>query len=73
MYGYCWWVAGPSDELSRNGIADHAYSAIGFGGNFMTVLPDIDAVVTVLTDSGATPLYNDEYQALVADLVAVLS
>jgi CubicO group peptidase (beta-lactamase class C family) len=73
MYGYCWWVAGPSEELSRNGIADGSYSAIGFGGNFMTVLPDVDAVVTVLTDSGATPLSNDEYQALVADLAAVLS
>jgi CubicO group peptidase (beta-lactamase class C family) len=73
MYGYCWWVAGPSEELSRNGIADGSYSAIGFGGNFMTVLPDIDAVVTVLTDSGATPLSNDGYHALVADLAAVLT
>jgi CubicO group peptidase (beta-lactamase class C family) len=73
MYGYCWWVAGPSEELSRNGIADGSYSAIGFGGSFMTVLPDIDAVVTVLTDSGATPLSNDEYHALVADLTAVLT
>jgi len=73
MYGYCWWVAGPSHRLRRNGIADRAYSAIGFGGNFMTVLPDIDAVVTVLTDSGATLFTNDGYQALISDLVAVLS
>src|SRR6202030_516484 len=42
MYGYCWWVAGPSDELSDIGIAHPLYSAIGFGGNFLTVLPDID-------------------------------
>jgi CubicO group peptidase (beta-lactamase class C family) len=73
MYGYCWWVAGPSDELSGNGIADGAYSSIGFGGNYLTVLPGMDAVVTVLTDSGATALSDDEYQALVADLGAVLS
>jgi CubicO group peptidase (beta-lactamase class C family) len=73
MYGYCWWVAGPSEELSRNEIVAGRYSAIGFGGNFMTVLPDIDAVVTVLTDSDTTPLSNDEYHALVADLAAVLS
>jgi len=39
----------------------------------MTVLPDIDAVVTVLTDSGATLFTNDGYQALISDLVAVLS
>ncbi len=72
-YGYCWWVAGPSDELSRPGIADGGYSSIGFAGNYLTVLPGLDAVVTVLTDSGATPLTDDEYHALVADLGAVLS
>ncbi len=73
MYGYCWWVAGPSDELSHNGIADGGYSSIGFGGNYLTVLPGLDAVVIVLTDVGATPLADDEYHALVADLGAVLS
>jgi CubicO group peptidase (beta-lactamase class C family) len=73
MYGYCWWVAGPSDELSRTGIADGGYSSIGFGGNYLTVLPGLNVVVTVLTDVGATPLTDDEYHALVADLGAVLS
>jgi hypothetical protein len=66
-------VAGPSDELSGSGIADGTYSAIGIGGNFLTVLPDVDAVVTVLTDSGATSITNDDYQAIVADLATVLS
>jgi CubicO group peptidase (beta-lactamase class C family) len=73
MYGYCWWVAGPSDELSGSGIADSTYSAIGIGGNFLTVLPDVDAVVTVLTDSSATSITNDDYQAIVADLATVFS
>ena len=73
MYGYCWWVAGPSDELGHNGIADGGYSSIGFGGNYLTVLPGIDAVVTVLADSTATPLSDDGYYALIADLGAVLS
>lgn len=73
MYGYCWWVAGPSDELSDIGIADTAYSAVGFGGNFMTVLPDINTVVTVLTDTAAAPMTNDDYHELVADVVAALS
>ena len=70
MYGYCWWVAGPSGELSRTGIAGGGYSSIGFGGNYLTVLPGSNAVITVLTDSGATPLTDDEYHALVADLGA---
>lgn len=73
MYGYCWWVAGPSDEVSRPGLVDTAYSAIGFGGNFLTVLPAVDAVVTVVTDSGATPLSNEDYHALVADVATVLA
>lgn len=72
MYGYCWWVAGPSDEVSQIGLGA-CYSAIGFGGNFLTVLPDIDTVVTVVTDTVPMPLTNDDYQELVADLVAVLS
>jgi CubicO group peptidase (beta-lactamase class C family) len=73
MYGYCWWIAGPSEELSRTGIADGAYSSIGFGGNFMTVLPGLDTVITILTGPGATPLTDDEYRAVVADLCAALS
>jgi len=73
MYGYCWWIAGPSDELSHIGIADSVYSAVGFGGNFLTVLPDIDTVVTVVTDAAASAPTNDEYQELVAHLVAALS
>ena len=83
MYGYCWWVAGPSDELSHIGIADSLYSAVGFGGNFLTVLPDIDTVVTVMTDAAVSPgdsstlrpapPSNDDYQELVAQLVAALS
>jgi len=73
MYGYCWWVTGPSDELSHIGIADGAYSAVGFGGNYLTVLPDIGAVVTVVTDTVAAPMTNDDYQELVAHVVEALS
>ena len=76
MYGYCWWVAGPSNELSDIGITDTRYSAIGFGGNFLTVLPDIDSVVTVVTGSSTSPaeaLTNDDYQALLGHLAAALS
>jgi CubicO group peptidase (beta-lactamase class C family) len=83
MYGYCWWVAGPSDELSDLGIANAHYSAIGFGGNFLTVLPDIGTVVTVMTDtatalagsstSRSEPITNDDYHELLVHLAAALS
>jgi CubicO group peptidase (beta-lactamase class C family) len=84
MYGYCWWVAGPSDELGHIGIADSSYSAIGFGGNFLTILPDLDTVVTVVTDTATSlagssasrpepKMTNDHYQGLLAYLATVLS
>jgi hypothetical protein len=34
-----WWIAGPTDELPRLGLPTGTYSAFGFGGNFLTVLP----------------------------------
>lgn len=76
MYGYCWWVAGPPDELSGTGIADTLYSAIGFGGNFLTVLPDIDTVVTVVTGPstpGREPISTDDYHELLSNVAAALS
>jgi CubicO group peptidase (beta-lactamase class C family) len=76
MYGYCWWVAGPSDDLRHSGIPDGLYSAVGFGGNFLSVLPEINTVVTVLTGSStpdAQPVTNDEYQELLTQLVAALA
>lgn len=73
MYGYCWWIAGPSEELSHIGIADSVYSAVGFGGNFLTVLPAIDTVVTVVTDAATAAPTNDDYEELLAHLVAALS
>jgi CubicO group peptidase (beta-lactamase class C family) len=73
MYGYCWWVAGPTDELGASGIADGTYSAVGLGGNFLTVLPAVDAVLTVLADPEETSMANNDYQALVADVAAALT
>jgi CubicO group peptidase (beta-lactamase class C family) len=73
MYGYCWWVAGPSDELGRIGNAIDCYSAVGVGGNFLTVLPGADTVVTVVTGAGRAPMTNDQYQELITRLVATLS
>jgi hypothetical protein len=53
-------------------LADGTYSAVGLGGNFLTVLPGVDAVLTVLADPGETSMTNDDYQALVADVAAAL-
>jgi CubicO group peptidase (beta-lactamase class C family) len=52
-YGYFWWVAGPQDKLPQPGLPDGTYSAFGHGGDFLTVLPTLNAVVCVLNDTGA--------------------
>jgi CubicO group peptidase (beta-lactamase class C family) len=83
-YGYCWWVAGPSEELIDRGVTDGCYSAIGFGGNFLTIIPDLDMVVTAVTDTAtwlagssasraALKMTNERYQELLVDLAAALS
>jgi CubicO group peptidase (beta-lactamase class C family) len=83
-YGYCWWVAGPSEELTDRGIADGCYGAIGFGGNFLTIIPDLDMVVTAVTDTATwlagssarcpeLTMTNDRYQELLVDLARALS
>jgi hypothetical protein len=43
------------------------------GLDFLTVLPDIDTIVTVVTDSDPLSMTTDDYQELVARLVAAMS
>jgi CubicO group peptidase (beta-lactamase class C family) len=54
-FGYCWWIAGPDGDLPRLGLPGGTFSAFGFGGNFLTVLPAVDAVVCVLDDPAPVP------------------
>jgi CubicO group peptidase (beta-lactamase class C family) len=54
-FGYCWWIAGPDGDLPRLGLPSGTFSAFGFGGNFLTVLPAVDAVVCVLDDPAPVP------------------
>jgi CubicO group peptidase (beta-lactamase class C family) len=75
-YGYCWWIADPWNKLSSSGIESSVYTAAGFGGNFLSVLPDNDTVVTVVTDTaaqGTEPITPDDYQELLAHVFAALS
>jgi CubicO group peptidase (beta-lactamase class C family) len=51
-YGYLWWIAGPEQDLSAAGIPAGTYSANGMGGNFLTILPGLRAVVAVTTGPG---------------------
>jgi CubicO group peptidase (beta-lactamase class C family) len=51
-YGHLWWIAGPEQDLSAAGIPAGTYSANGIGGNFLTILPGLRAVVAVTTGPG---------------------
>lgn len=51
-YGYLWWIAGPEHDLTAAGIPAGTYSANGMGGNFVTILPGLRAVVAVTTGPG---------------------
>jgi len=54
-FGYCWWVAGPAADLPDTIIPAGTYSAAGFGGSFLTVLPALNAVVAIMVDTYAPP------------------
>jgi hypothetical protein len=81
-YGYLWWIAGPEHDLNAAGIPAGTYSANGMGGNFLTILPGLRAVVAVTTDPGieesnAQPPDNAAsavtgYPAFVRDVVDAL-
>lgn len=66
-----WWIAGPTDELPRLGLPTGTYSAFGFGGNFLTVLPTLDAVVCVLNDTGVE-LSSSDYSEFLGQVVREL-
>ncbi|MDQ1551950.1 MAG: hypothetical protein QOD50_1372 [Actinomycetota bacterium] len=61
IYGYCWWVAGPESASGQNGIPSGTFSATGFGGNYLTVVPPLDAVVATTVDI-PTPKIRDAIQ-----------
>jgi CubicO group peptidase (beta-lactamase class C family) len=70
-YGYFWWVAGPQDELPQLGLPNGTYSAFGYGGNFLTVLPTLGTVVCVLNDTGVE-LSSGDYSTFLSHVVREL-
>ncbi|MEE8057832.1 MAG: serine hydrolase [Pseudomonadales bacterium] len=44
-YGYMWWVAVNGNHIPSTNLGNSAFSARGFGGHFIVVIPDLDLVV----------------------------
>ncbi|WP_067897231.1 serine hydrolase domain-containing protein [Nocardia vaccinii] len=77
MYGYCWWVNGPHND-GGSGIGGHVYSAVGFAGNYLTVLPELGTVVAVTADPSRSSntdgelLTDRRYEQAISALVSTL-
>lgn len=68
-YGYLWWVSAPSSEPST----PEGYSALGMGGQFLTVLPELALVVVGLVNTSAPdlrPVTQTETEELLGLLTA---
>lgn len=44
-FGYMWWVAVNGNHIPNVALNDGSYSARGWGGHFVVVIPDLDLVV----------------------------
>ena len=67
-YGYLWWVF---DGTHAQGWYDGAYTGIGAGGQFITVVPKLNLVVAHKTDirGGRTAVTGDQYLSLLDGIV----
>jgi CubicO group peptidase (beta-lactamase class C family) len=59
-YGFLWWI---------HSVGDHdAFSAVGFGGQYITVVPELDLVV-VITTTEASHTKAPRYLSIIEDYI----
>ena len=60
-YGYMWWIAVDGRHFANVNIPDGSYSARGYGGQYLIVIPDMDLVIVhrANTDYGLSVGYAD--------------
>lgn len=65
-YGYMWWVAVRGRHFPHVRLESGAYSAQGFGGHYLVVLPKRDLVIVhrAWTDSPFRPVRHDHFGRL---------
>jgi CubicO group peptidase (beta-lactamase class C family) len=70
-FGMCWWVF---DGQAEGGLFDGAYTGIGVGGQFITVLPRLDLVVAhkVAPGPSGRSVSTGQYLALLVQLASAL-
>ena len=72
-YGLLWWVAADDEDLVPAGT----FTAFGFGGNYLTIMPALEMVVVSLVDTrsqsfkGITGEAYNELLGMIVDAVSV--
>ncbi len=59
-YGYMWWLF---DEYKGNSIYEGSYTAIGYGGQYITIIPKLKMVIAHKTRLNLPTLVGLTYQA----------
>jgi CubicO group peptidase (beta-lactamase class C family) len=64
-YGYLWWI----NQFDVNGQTLTAYAAAGNGGNYLFILPSLDASVVITSTAYNTPYMHQQSRAILTDHV----
>jgi CubicO group peptidase (beta-lactamase class C family) len=64
-YGYQWWVWGPGSF----GLPSGAYQAVGYGGQMVLILPDLDALIVTTSNSLVSAELASQQQEAIVDLI----
>lgn len=66
-YGYLWWLEDRKDSLHNKQYK--IFSAIGMGGQFITVVPDLDMVAVITTNADSPDKKGDATGQIITDYV----
>lgn len=64
-YGYLWWI----NEFEVNGQTITAYAAAGNGGNYLFILPALDASVVITSTAYNTPYMHQQSRSILTEHV----
>ena len=68
-YGYMWWVAVGGKHLPLVKLRDGSYSARGYNGHFIVVIPDMDLVVVHRVNTDIDNAVNDAEFGILLGLI----
>jgi len=69
-YGYLWWIFNGPDVTGTN--LDGAYTGVGAGGQYLTVIPKLDMIITHKNDrrQNRNSLSRDQYYTILDMIIS---